>query len=144
MRDYQHPSAHKHAAEPKQTEPTRNNKHWKGQKSPATSRALQVNFSAALSTKIIMKSVNSSFTSQLGEPSLTKMLRALSSVGKGRAADVTYLGLCKAADTVLHGVLVSKAEAHRLEGWPLLGSGLGWMAALKELWSVTPCPDADQ
>jgi len=36
---------------------------------------------------------------------------------KGWAIDIIYLDLCKAFDTVLHNVLVSKLEGHGFDRW---------------------------
>jgi len=38
-------------------------------------------------------------------------------VDKGRATDIVCLDLCKAFNTVLHDVLVSKLEGHGIDRW---------------------------
>ncbi|GAB0179342.1 hypothetical protein GRJ2_000399500 [Grus japonensis] len=58
-----------------------------------------------------LKRVNS--TSHFGI--VSKLANAL--VDKGRATDIIYLDLCKAFDTVLRDILVSKLERHGFDGW---------------------------
>lgn len=38
-------------------------------------------------------------------------------VDMGRASELIYLNLCKAFDTLLHDMLVSKMERHGLDEW---------------------------
>lgn len=49
-------------------------------------------------------------------------------VDKARATDFIYLDFCKAFDTVLHNILVSKLERHRLNRWTTqLKELAGWL-----------------
>ncbi|KAJ7406519.1 rna-directed dna polymerase from mobile element jockey-like [Pitangus sulphuratus] len=38
-------------------------------------------------------------------------------VDNGRVIDIMHLDLCKAFDTALHNILVSKMERHGFDGW---------------------------
>lgn len=63
---------------------------------------------------------------------------------KGKATDFIYLDLCKAYDTVLHNILVSKLKSREFDNGTLSGYGVSWIAALKESQSTARCPSGDQ
>lgn len=63
---------------------------------------------------------------------------------KGRATNFIYLDLCKAYDTVLRDILVSKLKSHEFDNATLSGYGVSWIVALKELRSTARCPSGDQ
>ena len=63
------------------------------------------------------------------------------SADKRRATDNIYLNLCKMFDTVPHDMPVAKSEEKKdLMDRILTGYGIGWIVALRELWSSAQCP----
>jgi len=64
-------------------------------------------------------------------------------VEKGWATDIIYLDLCKAFNTIPHGVLVSKLEGHGFDRWTTHYIR-NWLNGHKELQSMARCPGRDQ
>lgn len=63
-------------------------------------------------------------------------------VSKGRAADTIYRDLCKAFDTVLHNILVSKSETQTWWMDHLVGKELAGQphSQCDPTWSIAPSP----